>query len=452
VWFARLIAVIETTVDSPTLLDLEELMKRASANWDASNNPTKRHAMRKRGQIMKRMMIAVAVGLLSMTAVQAASKPLKVFILAGQSNMEGPAHVRTIEGIDDDPATAPLYKEMTGPDGKPVVCPNAWLSYLTGEGDNNTIETVGRMTAGYGSMWGKDHSKPGDMMGPEFTFAIYMGKAVKEPFLIIKTAWGGKSLHTDFRPPSAGPQPLHDSIKARIKERGGDVVKSQQEEDKRLGVYYRYTIEHVRKVLGDIKRVVPGYDPSQGYELAGFVWLQAWNDWCDSWWYPPEWGERRFDEYGRLLALFIRDVRKDLSAPKMPFVIGVAGFGGVKAGKDMQCFRKAMASPSLLPEFQGNVFAVETAPFWDDKLEALQARVEANWPKVDAKVREEKNESWENKMKHMSANFTPDEWKYYQHNGSNAGYHYLGCAKTFALMGKAFAEAITDLQKTQRQD
>ncbi|MFM2167744.1 MAG: hypothetical protein RIS79_2115, partial [Verrucomicrobiota bacterium] len=25
---------------------------------------------------------------------------------------------------------------------------------------------------------------------------------------------------------------------------------------------------------------------------------------------------------------------------------------------------------------------------------------------------------------------------------SNAGYHYLGCAKTFALMGKAFAETL----------
>ena len=28
--------------------------------------------------------------------------------------------------------------------------------------------------------------------------------------LIIKTAWGGKSLHTDFRPPSAGPYQLND--------------------------------------------------------------------------------------------------------------------------------------------------------------------------------------------------------------------------------------------------
>ena len=117
----------------------------------------------------------------------------------------------------------------------------------------------------------------------------------------------------------------------------------------------------------------------------------------------------------------------------------------------MQAFRKAMASPSLLPEFQGNVVAVQTAPFWDDKLESLQARVEANWPKVDAKVKEEKDESWENKMKHMAENFTPEEWKYHQRNGSNAGYHYLGCAKTFALMGKAFAEAMAGLQKPLKE-
>lgn len=405
--------------------------------------------MKLKGQSVKQMLCAVVVGLIAAAASRVEAKPLKVFILAGQSNMEGPAHIRTIEGIGDDPVTATMYKEMTGPDGKPVVCRNVWLSYLTGEGDKNTIETTGRMTAGYGSLWGKDHSKPGDMIGPEFTFGIYMSKALNEPILIIKTAWGGKSLHTDFRPPSAGPQPLHDYIKAKIKERKGDLEKAQQDEDKRMGVYYRYMIEHVRKVLGDITRVVPDYNPKQGYELAGFVWLQAWNDWCDGWWYPVEWGDKRFDEYGRLMAVFIRDVRKDLSAPKMPFVIGVAGFDGVKAGKDMQSFRKAMASPSLLSEFQGNVVAVQTAPFWDEKLETLHKRVEANWPKVDAKVKEEKDESWENKMKHMALNFTPEEWKYYQHNSSNAGYHYLGCAKTFALMGKAFAEAMANFQGSQ---
>jgi hypothetical protein len=399
--------------------------------------------MRDKGQSMKCILVAVVVILMSGGAAPALAKPLKVFILAGQSNMEGPANIRTFDYIGDDPATAPMLKEMVGPDGKPVVCSHAWLSYLTGDPN---IEVTGKMTAGYGSMYGLDPEQPGDKIGPEFTFGIYMSKAVKEPFLIIKTAWGGKSLHTDFRPPSAGPQPLHDYIKGRIKERGGDVEKAQQEEDKRLGVFYRYMIDHVRRVLADIKRVVPEYDSNQGYELAGFVWLQGWNDYCDSWWYPAEWGDKRYDEYGRLMAMFIRDVRKDLSAPKMPFVIGVAGFEGMKAPPHVLAFRKAMASPASLPEFQGNVAAVQTAPFWDDELAALQGRVEACWPKVDARVKAEKDESWNNKMKVMAENFTPEEWRRYQRGASNAGYHYLGCAKTFALMGKAFAEAAVNLQ------
>ncbi len=231
---------------------------------------------------------------------------------------------------------------------------------------------------------------------------------------------------------------------------GVDPVREAARHNRELiGVYYRHMIEHVKKVLGNIQRVVPEYDPKQGYELAGFVWLQGWNDYCDSWSYPAELGDKRYDEYGQLMTMFIRDVHKDLSAPKMPFVIGVAGFSGLKAGSDMQSFRKAMAAPSLLPEFKDNVVAVQTAPFWDDELAALQKRMEACWPKVDARVKAEKDESWENKMKVMAENFTPEEWKRLQRGASNAGYHYLGCAKTFALMGKVFAEAVVDLRKTQ---
>ena len=84
--------------------------------------------------------------------------------------------------------------------------------------------------------------------------------------------------------------------------------------------------------------------------------------------------------YGELLAHFIRDVRKDLSAPKMPFVIGVMGIGGVKEGKKppQMYFRQAQAAPASLPEFKGNVVAVQTAPYWDDDLDALQAADGAN--------------------------------------------------------------------------
>ena len=37
---------------------------------------------------------------------------------------------------------------------------------------------------------------------------------------------------------------------------------------------------------------------------------------------------------------------------------------------------------------------------------------------------------------------TPADVALWERGASNAGYHYLGCAKTFALMGKAFAETL----------
>ncbi len=75
------------------------------------------------------------------------AKPLKVFILAGQSNMEGHAKVETFDYIGDDPATAPLLKQMRDADGKPRVCDGAWISYFTGCGDANG-EGLGKLTAG----------------------------------------------------------------------------------------------------------------------------------------------------------------------------------------------------------------------------------------------------------------------------------------------------------------
>merc|ERR1740138_98386 len=40
-------------------------------------------------------------------------------------------------------------------------------------------------------------------IGPEYGFGFAMNDVLKEKFLIIKTAWGGKTLCGDFRPPSS---------------------------------------------------------------------------------------------------------------------------------------------------------------------------------------------------------------------------------------------------------
>ena len=323
---------------------------------------------------MKKKVICTLV-LLSVCSLASSAKPLKVFILAGQSNMEGHAEISTFDYIGKDPLTAPILTEMRNPDGTPRVCDKVWMSYLTGPYDGSANgEGLGKLTAGFGAR-DDQPTKLCSKIGPEFTFGIFMEKRLKEPILIIKTAWGGRSLNTEFRPPSAGPYKLPKEIQdvwdqhpqgahgvPKLEER----KKWQEDKDAASGVFYRMMIDHVKKVLADPKRVCPEYDAKAGFELAGFVWLQGFNDLVDGTTYPNE----NYDEYARLLAHFIRDVRKDLSAPKMPFVIGVLGVDGDKNVN----FRKAMAAPADMPEFKGNVVAVDTAPFWDKDIEAAQPK------------------------------------------------------------------------------
>jgi hypothetical protein len=85
-------------------------------------------------------------------ALQLHAKPLKVFILAGQSNMEGHAKIETFDYIGDDPATAPLLKMMRGPT-RPAACVRSHLDLLlTGKYDGSANgEGTGKLTAGYGA-------------------------------------------------------------------------------------------------------------------------------------------------------------------------------------------------------------------------------------------------------------------------------------------------------------
>ena len=159
---------------------------------------------------------------------------------------------------------------------------------------------------------------------------------------------------------------------------------------------------------------------------------------------------------------FIRDVRKDLNAPKMPFVIGVLGVGGIKQSADGVAFREAMTAPSLLPEFKGNVAAVQTAPFWSMELGAIEVKhgqvnqmrdllnsKHKDYPNADGHMTDQQKDEY---VKSFEAKLiSPAEATMWKRGASNAGYHYLGCAKTFALMGKAFAVATLAMSKPQQQ-
>lgn len=399
---------------------------------------------------MKHLCTFLALALVCGHAFAADRKPLKVFVLAGQSNMQGHAKINTIEHVAMDPATQPMHALMLGADGKPRVCERVWISTIGCSKDDKTEQT-GKLTAGFGATPEK--------IGPEFTFGLYMEKFTDAPILLIKTSWGGKSLNTDFRSPSAGPYVFNETQLAQFQKQGKDLAAMKAEKAKATGVYYRLMIEHVKAVLADLKRVVPSYDPAQGYELAGFAWFQGWNDLVDGGTYPNRDKPGGYDAYATAMAHFIRDVRKDLNAPKLPFVIGVLGVGGPTAeyGPDEQRykathqnFRDAMAEPANLPEFKGNVAAVRAEKYWDRELKLArqkeaklkdQARKQAK----DGKMKSAEERAVADKL--IAEGLTQRERQVLEKGVSNAEFHYLGSAKILGGVGKGLAEAMAELKQ-----
>ena len=387
----------------------------------------------------------------AMVLQTSAAAPLKVYLMAGQSNMQGYCAVHTFPQIEADPATRSIHQKMVNPDGTPRIIENVWISTSGCAKD----ESPGKLTAGYGA--GK-----GDRIGPELTFGIYMQEHVKEPVLLIKTAWGGKSLARDFRPPGAGIHPLHVRALEELRKENKDTAELDKEYAEGHGKYYRMMIDHARSVLGDITKVYPDYDAAEGYVLKGFVWFQGENDFGgDS--YPDAGKPGGFDEYSRLLACLIRDVRKDLKAPEMKAVIGVLGFNGELETERyrqiepqhipwLRDFRKAMAAPADLPEFKGTVAAVRTEEFWEPRLEELQGR----WKRVKAKNGElkaqglDKNQQKAVMDEFLKTVYNPEEWKLMETGVSHACYHYLGSAKIMSRIGKSFAEAMIELEEGNR--
>jgi len=260
-------------------------------------------------------------------ADRAAKGPVKVFILAGQSNMEGQAVVDldhekyynsgrgNLEHVMKDPAKAHLYKHLRDKKGRWVVRDDVWVWYMAGKGRLKS----GKLSIGYAVYPGKHH------FGPELQFGHVIGNHLDEQVLLIKTAWGGKSLYKDFRPPSSGGQ---------------------------VGPYYTKMLEQIRDVLAHLKKHFPQYDPpaggGRGYEIVGFVWFQGWNDMFD---------KAAVAEYEQNLANLIKDVRKEFKAPNLPVVIGETGNAGNAA------FRAAQAAVAKRREFKGSVGFVPTRAF-----------------------------------------------------------------------------------------
>lgn len=260
-------------------------------------------------------------------ACAADAGPVRVFLLAGQSNMQGqgvvdldhPQYYNSGKGtllrVMSDPENKARYAHVKDADGAWVVRDDVMIRFRT----RSEIKKGG-LSIGFAGYPGKHH------IGPEFQFGHVVGEAFDEPVLLIKTAWGGKSLFKDFRPPSAGGE---------------------------TGPFYRQMIAEIREALASAADDFPAL-AGRELKISGFIWMQGWNDMFD---------EQARSEYEQNLAHLINDVRQEFELPKLPAVIGELGNGGPKASGSMLAIRKAQKAAASRPEFKGTVAFAPTAAF-----------------------------------------------------------------------------------------
>ena len=269
-----------------------------------------------------RLLIVAFVPTLSAAAPMDETRTVKVFLLAGQSNMEGqgvvdldhPEHYNGGRGILtrvlDDPRTAREFGHWRTDDGAWVARADVHVAYQPERGPYK----AGPLSIGFAGYEGRHH------IGPELEIGWALGEHFDEPVLLVKTCWGGKSLMADFRPPSSGGA---------------------------VGPYYQRMVREYREAIESIPERFPelaGLTP----ELTGLIWFQGWND---------MFVDGGIDAYAENLANLVKDLRKELDVPQLPFVVGQTG------NANSPELWSAQKAATLRPEFNGRASYVPTREF-----------------------------------------------------------------------------------------
>ena len=340
------------------------------------------------------------------------TKPVKVFILSGQSNMVGFGRVA---GTENDTLQTLTQTEKKFPNL--ITSTNAWT----------VRQDV--LYRGVISALGDAPLKPGfgessDSFGPELGFGHAMGYVHDEPVLIIKTSIGNRSLGWDYLPPGSArysyggvtyagygdyvKQPgsttvpanwyagkqyddgfLHEDdmgakawasglayvIGSQVKH-GGKTFVSKTNHTSAAGNappasgsntnWNAYSVFNVCDILDNFATEYPQW-ATRGFEIAGFGWFHGWNDGQSS---ETEYAVRYEQNLVRLikqLRLYYEGRYPNKIKPNAPFVPVTCGFDGFAAtGNRLTVVNAQLAvgSPAKYPEFVGNVKSMEGRGYW----------------------------------------------------------------------------------------
>jgi hypothetical protein len=323
------------------------------------------------------------------------TKPVKVFILLGQSNMLGSGTVRgeTEKSLENAVKTQNLYPFLIDESGE-------W----TERKDTRNVRVMVGRGGGMGVHSNEWMTVKGGKIGPELGIGHHLGNFLEEPVMILKSCIGNRSLGWDLLPPGSEGYEFTDTDKKTGKETVYTYAAYKQSpmrwekgtEPEPIGWYagkqYDDDIANAKKVLENLAEYYPG---AESYEIAGFFWWQGDKD--------------RYDaglaaHYEKNLVHLIGQLRKDFDAPHAPFVCATLGQtekDDSSNNNDTKIFAAQMAvdgGTGKYPQFKGNVATVYTHPL--------------------------------------------------SHGGSSNG-HYNNDARTYMNVGLAMGEAMLGLLKTQ---
>jgi hypothetical protein len=281
------------------------------------------------------------------------SKPVKVFILMGQSNMVGAGHVKgdkegTLENAVKEESLYPFLVDDTGAWTQRM--DTRYVRYMNGKELKNEFMTVSE---------GK--------IGPELGIGHQLGEALGEPVMILKSCIGNRSLGWDLLPPGS---------------KGYDF----EEKDKKTGAMKTYTYAGYKESpmkwekgtkpepigwyagkqwdtdIADAKTVLENfskyYPEAKGYEVAGFLFWQGDKDRYDA---------GLASHYEENLVSLVKALRKEFDAPEAKFVCATLGQSEKDAatGNDKLILDAQLAvdgETGKHPEFKGNVSTVYSHP------------------------------------------------------------------------------------------
>ncbi|MBX3398969.1 MAG: hypothetical protein KF873_09525 [Gemmataceae bacterium] len=286
------------------------------------------------------------------------TKPVKVFILMGQSNMLGMGKIKGADKagtLEHAVKTEKLYPFLIDDVG-------AW----TVRQDVRNVRVMVARGGGMGVHNNEWMTIKGNTIGPEIGIGHELGNALSEPVLILKSCIGNRALGWDLLPPGSA-RYEYEEVDPKTKKKvtyvyAGSGDKAERwvkgEEPKEVpwyaGKQYDDDVKNAKSVLEKLGDYYPG---ATKYEVAGFLWWQGERD---------TGREGHAARYEHNLVNLIRSLRKDFNAPEGKFVL--ATLGEVRkedaTGNAKLIFDAMMniSDPAKHPQFKGATATVYSHP------------------------------------------------------------------------------------------